>query len=140
MTDMTDEEIKNILKSIRVIASVGLSANDTKDSFGVATYLKRASYTIIPVNPHADRILGSKAYPNLASVRVKVDAVQVFRPSAEALTIIDDAIKIGARVVWMQEGIVNEEAATRARAAGLTVVMDRCMMQEHRRLLGTPMQ
>lgn len=137
---MTDDEIKDILKRIRVIASVGLSADETKDSFGVATYLKRARYTVVPVNPRADRILGSKAYPDLAALPMKIDAVQVFRPSAEALKIVEDAIKIGASVVWMQEGIVNEEAADRARAAGLAVVMDRCMMQEHRRLMGTPMQ
>lgn len=137
---MTDDEIKDILKRTRVIASVGLSTDETKDSFGVATYLKRARYTIVPVNPKADRILGSKAYPDLASVPGKIDAVQVFRPAAEALKIVEDAIKIGASVVWMQEGIVNEEAAARARGAGLAVVMDRCMMQEHRRLLGTPMQ
>ncbi|HQY23671.1 MAG TPA: CoA-binding protein [Thermoflexales bacterium] len=137
---MTDDEIKDILKRIRVIASVGLSADETKDSFGVATYLKRARYTIVPVNPRADRILGSKAYPDLAAVPVKVDAVQVFRPPAEAMKIVEDAIKIGASVVWMQEGIINEEAAARGRSAGLAVVMDRCMMQEHRRLMGTPMQ
>lgn len=137
---MTDDEIKDILKRTRVIASVGLSTDETKDSFGVATYLKRARYTIVPVNPKADRILGSKAYPDLASVPGKIDTVQVFRPAAEALKIVEDAIKIGASVVWMQEGIVNEEAAARARGAGLAVVMDRCMMQEHRRLLGTPMQ
>ena len=103
-------------------------------------YLKRARYMMVPVNPRADRILGSKAYPDLASLPMKIDAVQVFRPSAEALKIVEDAIKIGASVVWMQEGIVNEEAADKARAAGLAVVMDRCMMQEHRRLMGTPMQ
>ncbi len=137
---MTDDEIKDILKRVRVIASVGLSADETKDSFGVATYLKRARYTVVPVNPNAERILGSKAYPNLVALPMKVDAVQVFRPAAEATKIVEDAIKIGASVVWMQEGIVNEAAAARAREAGLTVVMDRCMMQEHRRLMGTPMQ
>ena len=137
---MTDDEIKDILKRARVIASVGLSADETKDSFGVATYLKRARYTVVPVNPNADRILGSKAYPNLAALPMKVDVVQVFRPASEAMGIVEDAIRIGASVVWMQEGIVNEEAAARARAADLEVVMDRCMMQEHRRLMGTPMQ
>ena len=98
---MNDDEIKDILKRIRVIASVGLSADETKDSFGVATYLKRARYTVVPVNPRADRILGSKAYPDLAALPMKIDAVQVFRPSAEALKIVEDAIKIGASVVWM---------------------------------------
>ena len=137
---MTDEEIKHILMKFRVVASVGLSSDETKDSFGVAVYLKRASYTVIPINLHADRILGSKAYPNLAAVPVKVGIVQVFRPAAEANQIVTEAIAIGAAVVWMQEGIVNEAAAAMARGAGLVVVMDRCMMKEHRRLLGVPMQ
>ena len=137
---MTDDEIKDILKRARVIASVGLSADETKDSCGVATYLKRPRYTVVPVNPNADRILGSKAYPNLAALPMKVDVVQVFRPASEAMRIVEDAIRIGASVVWMQEGIINEEAAARGRSAGLAVVMDRCMMQEHRRLMGTPMQ
>ena len=137
---MTDDEIKDILKRARVIASVGLSADETKDSFGVATYLKRPRYTVVPVNPNADRILGSKAYPNLAALPMKVDVVQVFRPASEAMRIVEDAIRIGASVVWMQEGIINEEAAARGRSAGLAVVMDRCMRQEHRRLMGTPMQ
>ena len=110
---MTDDEIKDILKRVRVIASVGLSADETKDSFGVATYLKRARYTVVPVNPNAERILGSKAYPNLVALPMKVDAVQVFRPAAEATKIVEDAIKIGASAVRMQEGIVNEAAAAK---------------------------
>jgi predicted CoA-binding protein len=134
-SNLSDEQIKRILSSVRTVASVGLSSDETKDSFGVAVYLKRAGYHLIPINPKADRIIGEKAYRDLASVPVKVDAVQIFRPASEASAIVDDAIKIGAKVVWMQEGIENEEAAEKARAAGLQVVMDRCMMQEHRRLL-----
>lgn len=135
----TDEQLKRILTNAKTIASVGLSADETKDSFGVAVYLKRASYRIIPINPHADKILGEKAYPDLLSLprRENVDVVQIFRPASEAPKIVEDAIKIGAKVVWMQEGIVNEEAAEKARAAGLEVVMDHCMMQEHRRLCAT---
>ena len=133
--NLTDQQIKRILSSVRTVASVGLSSDETKDSFGVGVYLKRAGYHLIPINPKADRIIGEKAYRDLASVPVKVDAVQIFRPAAEASGIVDDAIRIGAKVVWMQEGIENEQAAEKARAAGLQVVMDRCMMQEHRRLL-----
>ncbi len=134
---MTDEEIKSILRSYRNVASVGLSTDETKDSYGVVIYLKRAGYHITPINPKAERILGEKAYKDLLSLpkREAVDVVQIFRPAGEAPAIVEQAIQIGAKVVWMQETIVNEAAAERARAAGLQVVMDRCMMQEHRRLL-----
>lgn len=131
---MTDDQIKDILKSNRTVASVGLSSDETKDSFGVAIYLKRAGFHVIPVNPKADKIIGEKAYRDIVSIPTKVDVVQIFRPSEETSAIVDDAIRIGAKVVWMQEGVVNEEAAEKARAAGLQVVMDRCMMQEYRRL------
>jgi hypothetical protein len=132
---MTDEDIKTILKTSKSVASVGLSADETKDSFGVAVYLQRAGYHLIPINPRADTILGQKVYRNMADIPVKVDVVQIFRPAPEAPAIVAQAIAIGAKVVWMQEGIVNEEAAATARAAGLQVVMDHCMMQEHRRLV-----
>jgi predicted CoA-binding protein len=132
---MTDEELKDILTNNRVVASIGLSSDETKDSFGVCVYLQRAGYHIIPVNPHADKILGQRVYRSLIEIPSNIDIVQVFRPSAEAEGIVDAAIAKGARVVWMQEGIVNEAAAAKGRAAGLQVVMDRCMMQTHRRLL-----
>lgn len=132
---MTDEELTNILTNNKVIASVGLSADETKDSFGVCVYLQRAGYHIIPVNPRADKILGQRVYRSLAEIPSNIDIVQMFRPSAEAEGIVDAAIAKGAKVVWMQEGIVNEAAAAKGRAAGLQVVMDRCMMQTHRRLL-----
>jgi hypothetical protein len=132
---MTDEDIKTILKTSRSVASVGLSADETKDSFGVAVYLQRAGYHLIPINPRADTILGQKVYRSVADIPVKVDVVQIFRPAPEAPAIVEQAIAIGAKVVWMQEGIVNEEAAETARTAGLQVVMDHCMMQEHRRLV-----
>jgi hypothetical protein len=134
---MTDEDIKTILKTSKSVASVGLSADETKDSFGVAVYLQRAGYHLIPINPRAEAILGQKVYRSVADIPVKVDVVQIFRPAPEAPAIVAQAIAIGAKVVWMQEGIVNEEAAATARAAGLQVVMDHCMMQEHRRLVST---
>jgi uncharacterized protein len=134
---MTDDEIRDILMTSRTVASVGLSSDVTKDSYGVVSYLKRASYHIIPVNPKAEKIMGERVYRDLLSIPIPppVDVVQVFRPASEAPGIVAQAIQIGARVVWMQEGIVNEAAAETARAAGLQVVMDRCMMQEHRRLM-----
>ena len=135
MNDMTDEQLKNILRSSKTIASIGLSADETKDSFAVGVYLQRAGYHVVPINPKADHILGQKVYRDLASVPQQVDVVQMFRPAAEAMGIIDQAIAKGAKVVWMQEGIANEEAAAKGRAAGLQVVMDKCMMQTHRRLL-----
>lgn len=131
---MTDKELKDILTNNKTVASVGLSTDETKDSFAVGVYLQRAGYHIIPVNPHADKILGQQVYRSLKDIPSNIDIVQVFRPSAEAEGIVDAAIAKGAKVVWMQEGIVNEAAAEKARAAGLQVVMDRCMMQTHRRL------
>jgi uncharacterized protein len=136
---MTDDEIKNILKTAHIVASVGLSSDQTKDSFGVAVYLQRASYHLIPINPKADKILGATVYRDLPSIptptRTAIHVVQIFRPADEVPALVAQAIQIGAKVVWMQEGIVNEAAAQTARMAGLQVVMDRCMMKEHRRLL-----
>ena len=132
----TDQKLKEILLSSKTIASVGLSTNPAKESFGIVAYLKEQGYRIIPVNPSADEILGEKAYPDLASVPEKVDVVQLFRKSEDVPPFVDEAIAIGAKVIWMQEGIWNEEAARKAEAAGVTVVMDRCMRSEHRRLVG----
>lgn len=132
---MTDAEIKSILQDYRTVATVGLSADETKESFAVGAYLQRAGYHVIPINPKADHILGHRVYRSLIEIPERVEIVQMFRPANEALGIVDQAIAIGARVVWMQLGIANEDAAAKARAAGLRVVMDHCMMQEHRRLL-----
>jgi predicted CoA-binding protein len=129
-----DRMMKEILSSAKTVASVGLSSNPEKESYGVAAYLMGHGYRVIPVNPTADEILGEKAYPDLASVPEKIDVVQIFRKSEDVPPVVDQAIKAGAKVVWMQEGIVNEEAAAKARAAGLQVVMDACMRQTHRRL------
>jgi predicted CoA-binding protein len=129
-----DEMMKEILDSTETIASVGLSGNEEKVSHWVAVYLMGQGFRVIPVNPTVDKILGEKSYPDLESIPEKIDVVQLFRPSEAVMPFVEDAIKIGAKVVWMQEGIVNEEAAERARAAGLQVVMDACMRATHQRL------
>lgn len=131
-----DDALKEILLSAKTIASVGLSSNQEKESYGVASYLKEQGYRVIPVNPTATEILGEKAYPDLQSVPEKIDVVQVFRKPEDVPPVVDDAIKAGAKVIWMQEGIVNEEAAQKARDAGLQVVMDACMRASHKRLIG----
>jgi len=131
-----DKAMRDILLSTKTIASVGLSSNTEKESYWIVSYLKDQGYHIIPVNPTATEILGEKAYPDLESVPEKIDVVQVFRKSEDVPPIVDDAIKVGAKVVWMQEGIVNQEAAQKAREAGLQVVMDACMRATHRRLIG----
>jgi predicted CoA-binding protein len=128
--------MKDILLSAKTVASVGLSSNRAKESYGIVEYLKGQGYRIIPVNPTATEILGEKAYPDLESVPEKIDVVQVFRKPEDVPPVVDSAIKVGAKVVWMQEGIVNEEAAAKASAAGLQVVMDACMRVTHRRLIG----
>lgn len=132
-----DQMMKDILLSTRNIASVGVSSNMEKESYWIVAYLKEQDYHIIPVNPTAKEILGEKSYPDLSSIPEKVDVVQVFRRPEDVPPVVDEAIKIGAKVVWMQEGIVNEEAAAKARAAGLQVVMDACMRATHRRLIGS---
>ena len=133
-----DTVMKEILLSARTIASVGLSSNPQKESYGIAFYLKDQGYRIIPVNPTAAEVFGEKSYPDLESVPEKIDVVQVFRKPEDVPPVVDEAIKVGAKVVWMQEGIVNEGAAQKAREAGLQVVMDACMRATHRRLIGRP--
>jgi predicted CoA-binding protein len=128
---MTDE----FLRGSHVIAVVGLSANKERPSYGVSAYLKKHGYKIIPVNPNEDTILGERCYPSLLSIDEQVDIVDIFRRSEEVDAIVDEAIKMGVRVVWMQEGVVNEEAAKKARDAGLEVIMDMCMMKEHRKMV-----
>lgn len=137
-TSMNDDEMmKEILLSARTVASVGISGNKGKVSNGVGEYLIDHGYRLIPVNPTADEILGQKSYPDLSSIPEKIDVVQVFRRPEDVPTVVDEAIKVGAKVVWMQEGIVNEQAARTAREAGLQVVMDACMRATHQRLIGT---
>ena len=127
---------KEILNSSRVAAVVGLSAKPDRPSYRVASYLKENGYKIIPVNPMTGEILGEVCYPDLSSIPEPVDAVDIFRRAEEVPVIVEEAIRIGARAVWMQEGVINEQAATRAKEAGLLVVMDRCMFKEHQKLIG----
>ena len=130
-----DASIERILREAKTIAIVGLSPKAGRPSYEVAHYLQQQGYRIIPVNPTADRVLGERSYPDLKSVPEKVDVVDIFRRAEDVPPIVEDAVQIGAKAVWMQEGIVNEAAADWARETGLEVVMDRCMLKEHRRLL-----
>ena len=113
---------------------MGLSPNPDRPSYIVASYLKEKGYKIIPVNPAVEEVLGEPSYPDLASIPEPVDVVDIFRRSEEVPAIVEEAIKIGARAVWMQEGVVNEKAASRAKEAGLLVVMNKCMRKEHKKL------
>lgn len=130
---MSKEEEK-ILKDNKVIAVVGLSSNPERPSYRVASYMKDKGYTIIPVNPNEKEVLGQACYPNLSAIPGHVDVVDIFRKSEDCPPIAREAVKIGADVVWMQEGVVSEEAATCARDAGLKVVMDKCIKKEHEKL------
>jgi predicted CoA-binding protein len=123
-----------ILQKYKTIAVVGLSPNRFRPSHGVSQYMKSQGYRIIPVNPGHSEILGETAYKRLEDIPEPVEIVNIFRRSDQVGPVVDSAIAIGARVVWMQEGIANEEAAEKARSAGLEVVMDRCILKEHRRL------
>jgi len=125
---------REILNSSQVVAVVGLSPKSDRPSYQVASYLKEQGYRIIPVNPTVKEILGELCYPNLGSIPEPVDVVDIFRRSEEVPDIVEEAIKIGAKAVWMQEGVINKEAAAQAREAGLLVVMDKCMLKEHRKL------
>jgi uncharacterized protein len=127
----TPDPADKILRSARTIAVVGLSANPRRPSHGVARYLQRAGYRIIPVNPNVSEVLGERAYATLSELPAPVDVVEVFRRSEYAGAIVDEAIAIGAGAVWLQDGVVDDAAAQRARAAGLDVVMDDCMMRRH---------
>ena len=127
-------QIDAILRSSRTIAVVGLSRKRYRPSHGVSEYMQRAGYRIIPVNPNESEILGEKCYPDLDSVPGDVDIVDIFRRSEFVPEIVEAAIRKGAKVIWMQEGVVHEEAARRAEQAGLIVVMDRCILKDHRRL------
>ena len=127
------ETINRILDECKTIAVVGLSSNPVRPSYGVARYLQQRGYRIIPINPNETEVLGEKAYANIAEAPEKFDLVDIFRRSEEAGGHIDEAIRLGARAVWMQEGVIDEDAARRALEAGLMVVMDRCILKEHMR-------
>jgi predicted CoA-binding protein len=128
------QSIPEILKKSKTIAVVGLSNKPDRPSYDVASYLQEHGYIVIPVNPNIEEWKGIKSYRSLSEVKEKIDVVDIFRKSGDVSPVVDEAIRVGAKVVWMQLGIINEEAAGKARAAGLTVVMDRCMKIEHARL------
>jgi predicted CoA-binding protein len=133
---MSENEIRNLLRETRTVAVVGMSDNPQRDSNGVARFLQRNGYNIIPVNPNLHGlVIGERAYASLREIEVPVDVVVIFRRSEFVLEIVEDAITMGARAVWMQLGVINEAAAARAKEAGLMVAMDRCMAIEHRRLM-----
>jgi predicted CoA-binding protein len=127
------DPILEILKNYKTIAVVGLSSNQARPSYGVTEYMQSAGYRIIPVNPNETEVLGEKSYARLENVPEKVEIVNVFRRAEDVPPVVESAIEVGARVVWMQQGIENAEAAERARAAGLIVIEDACILVEHRR-------
>jgi hypothetical protein len=127
--------IPDLLRKSHVIAVVGLSSKKFRPSYGVAEYMQREGYRIIPVNPNEVEVLGEKAYARLEDVPEHVDIVDIFRRSEFVAPLVEEAIRRGASAVWMQEGVVDEESAEKARAAGLAVVMDRCILKEHSRYL-----
>ena len=133
---MNDQEMVDLFRNARTIAVVGLSNNPARASLGVSRFLQRHGYRIIPVNPQETEVLGEKAYPTVKDIPGPVDIVDIFRRPARVPEVIEDVLqKEGIRCIWMQEGVVNAEAANKAEAAGLPVVMDRCILKEMARLL-----
>jgi predicted CoA-binding protein len=130
----TPQEIRDLLRSVRTIAVVGLSDKPQRDSYRVAAYLQGHGYRIIPVNPALQEVLGEKAYARVQDIPERVDLVDVFRRPEAVPEVVEEAIAAGAKAVWLQEGIVHNAAAERARSAGLQVVQNRCAMVEHQRL------
>jgi predicted CoA-binding protein len=126
-----DPELKRLLTEATTIAMVGASSNPEKSSYGIMQKLQKAGYRVIPVNPRETEILGERSYPSLIDVPERIDIVDVFRRPEDAPSIADDAVTIGAKALWLQTGIVSEDAAARAQAAGLTVVMDKCIGATH---------
>jgi predicted CoA-binding protein len=120
-----------ILREFRRVAVVGISDRPERDSYRVAAYLERAGYTIIPVNPNVREVLGRRCWPSLDAAPGPIEVVDVFRRSELVAPVVDAAIRVGAKAVWMQDGVVDEASAARARAAGLLIVMDRCMLRDH---------
>ena len=128
------EKIAELLRSAKTIAVVGLSNNPARTSNGVSAYMQSQGYRIIPVNPAISEALGEKAYPTLSEVPEKIDIVNVFRRSEYVPEVVEEAIRVGVPAIWMQEGVVHEAAAEKARQAGIFVVMNRCILKEHGRL------
>jgi len=133
---MSNTDIDRVLTQYRTVAIVGVSPDPQRPSYRVANFLKNEGYRIIPVTPKGGEILGEKVYPNLSSIPVPVEVVDIFRRPVEIPPVVEEAIAIGAKAVWMQEELINEEAAERARKAGLTVIMDHCMRKELLKKLG----
>jgi hypothetical protein len=133
---MREEDIKKILSHSKTVAVVGISPNEDRPSYIVASYLKSKGYQIIPVRPDGEQILGEKVYHSLTEIpkEINVEVVDIFRKSEDVPPIVEEAIRRGAKAVWMQEGIIHKEAEEKAEKAGLKVVMDRCMKKEHQRL------
>ena len=129
----SEETIQRILDECRTIAVVGLSSDPWRASNSVSAYMRRSGYTVIPVNPNETEVFGEKAYPDLAAVPETIELVDVFRRSDEAGKAVDEAIAVGAKAVWLQEGVIDKAAAQRALDAGLLVVMDRCWLKEYMR-------
>jgi predicted CoA-binding protein len=127
--------IPELLRNTRTIAVVGLSSSPMRPSNGVSAYMQRAGYRIIPVNPNETEVLGEKSYARLEDIPEKIDMVNVFRRSEYVPQVVESAIRIGAKSVWLQEGVIHERAAQRASAAGLDVVMDKCILKEHRKMI-----
>ncbi len=125
------ETVKKILRTYRTVAVVGLSDKPERPSYAVASYIQSQGYRIVPVNPRISRVLGEDAYPDLISIPFEIEIVDIFRRSEDVPPIVDAAIEKGVRAVWMQQGVINETAAEKAKAAGLDVVMDLCMLREH---------
>jgi hypothetical protein len=130
-----DETIRKILQTSKTIAVVGASVKPWRDSNSISLYLAHAGYQVIPINPKYEEVLGMRCYPNLKAVPTSIDIVDVFRNPDSAESIVDEAIAVKAKTVWMQLGVINEDAARKAEKAGLNVVMDRCILVDHRRLM-----
>jgi predicted CoA-binding protein len=133
---MNDRELTGLLQSAKTIAVVGLSSNPSRPSFGVSRFLQRQGFRIIPVNPRETRVLGERAYGSVKDVPDSIDIVNIFRRPARVPEVVDDVIqKSGVRCIWMQEGVISQEGAERAEAAGIPVIMNRCILKELARLL-----
>ena len=134
---MKEEEIKKILSNFKTVAVVGISPKEDRPSYAVASYLKSKGYQIIPVRPDGEEILGEKVYHSLIEIpkEIKVEVVDIFRKSEDVPPIVEEAIQRGAKVVWMQEGVIQKEAVEKAENAGLKIVMDRCIKKEHQKLM-----
>lgn len=132
-TQDSSDEIGALLKRAKTIAVVGLSDSPLRPSYGVSAYLQQYGYRIIPVNPNIQGALGEKAVGRLSDIKERIDVVDIFRRSELVEEVVDEAITLGVPAIWMQEGVVHEQAAQKARHAGIFVVMDRCMLKEHRR-------